>query len=100
MNFDTKYDFGDLLKDNVTGFEGIVMVKALYSTGCLHYGLSPQKTADKDGAITDPQWIWWDETRLSLVKKEVVCFPITKQSHKSISGPSQINQSKIQRNNI
>ena len=95
MNFNTKYDFGDLLRDIVTGFEGIVMVKALYSTGCLHYGLSPQKMSKQDSNISDPQWIWYDESRLSLVKENVVAFT-TRQT----SGPSQTKQQETQLNSI
>ena len=100
MNFDTKYDFGDLLKDNVTGFEGVVMVKALYSTGCLHYGLSPQKISIEQDTPKDPSWLWYDESRLSLSKKGVVKFQINDDSYKAISGPAQTKQQVTQINSI
>jgi len=60
-----KYELGDILKEKVTGFTGVVMVRAEYFTGCVHYGLCAQKT-DKDGKI--PEWSWIDATR--LVKQE------------------------------
>lgn len=88
-NFDTIFDFGDLLKDVVTGFEGIVMVKALYSTGCLHYGLSPQQSAKTDkGSPEDPNWLWYDESRLERVEPKKVKFE-NKFNDDNPSGPFQ-----------
>lgn len=69
---DFEYENGDVLKDKVSGFEGVVMVKAQYSTGCVHYGLESQNL--KDGL---PQaWQWLDQSRLVLVKKSVVSFKV------------------------
>ena len=59
-----KFQNGDTLEDIVTGFKGIVMVKAVYSTGCTHYGLSP-KVSGK-GEISS--WEWLDQSRLKLIK--------------------------------
>lgn len=59
-----KFENGDILKDNVTGFEGVVMVKAHYSSGKIEYGLQNQIL--QNGIPSDWQWI--DESR--LVKKE------------------------------
>lgn len=66
------YENGDTLEDKVSGFEGVVMVRAEYSTGCVHYGLQSQ--AMKDGQPTD--WQWLDQSRLELVKSGVVKFVI------------------------
>ena len=79
-----KYNNGDLLRDSVTGYEGIVMVCSEYSTGCHHYGLQPRKP--KDGKLGD--WEWLDQSRLSLVKKEVVNFKIPEDGTTSGAFPS------------
>jgi heat shock protein HspQ len=71
MEHNSKYNLGDSLKDKVSGFTGVVMVVAFYSTGCTHYGLLSQKVS-KDGKI--PEWEWIDESRLSRVKKNVISF--------------------------
>lgn len=65
------FNNGDLLRDNVTGLEGIVMVVAHYSSGCIHYGLQTQKTKD-DGTLAD--WTWLDQSRFSSVKGGAVKF--------------------------
>ena len=84
VNF--KYENGDILKDKVTGYQGVVMVRAEYSTGCLHYGLQGNEL--KDGM--PPNWEWLDSTRLELVKSAQVIFDIdtSKPSGSFPSGPS------------
>ena len=62
-----KLEFGEILKDAVTGFVGVVMGRTEYTTGCKHYGLLSRKLVD--GKITD--WIWLDENRLSRTGKKV-----------------------------
>ena len=72
MNILFKFNNGDVLKDSVTGFTGVVMVCAIYSTGCHHYGLLSQELVKgKEG-----DWNWLDQSRLSLVDKQVVDFII------------------------
>lgn len=68
---DNMFAAGDLLEDKVTGITGIVMVIAKYSTGCIHYGIQPRNVKE-DGSI--PNWVWLDEHRYRLVKKQAVCF--------------------------
>jgi hypothetical protein len=78
----SKFEFGDLVRDTVSKFEGIVMVSALYSTGCTHYGLAPQEL-DKDG---EPRkWEWFDQTRLEVLQEGRVKFDMEK---KIIGGPA------------
>jgi hypothetical protein len=76
-----KHSNGDILRDKVTGFEGVVRVRAEYSTGCLHYGLQSQKLNEK-GEPGDWQWI--DQSQLVLVESGAVEFTIDEDS---ISGP-------------
>lgn len=85
-NVNFKYENGDILKDKVTGLEGVVMVRAEYSTGCHHYGLQPQVV--KEGK--SPDWDWLDQSRLELVKKGAVKFGVKNKPTSGAfpSGPS------------
>lgn len=71
---ESKFKNGDFLEDIVTGFKGVVMVVAFYSTGCIHYGLQDNKM-NKDGLFND--WQWLDSSRLRLLEKDIVEFEIT-----------------------
>lgn len=71
-----KWDNGDLLRDEVTGLEGIVMVRAEYSTGCHHYGLLP-RTLNEKGEVKE--WHWLDASRLLKVETSAVTFNIEKE---------------------
>ena len=83
MGAQAKWDNGDSLKCKITGFEGVVMVVAYYSTGCIHYGLLSEKL-NKDGGMDD--WLWLDQSRLDLVAKSVTVFDVDEDSP---SGPMQ-----------
>ncbi|MCP3965089.1 MAG: hypothetical protein GY718_01870 [Lentisphaerae bacterium] len=74
------YNNGDIAKDRVTGLEGVVMVRAEYSTGCHHYGIQPRETID----TKEPDWTWFDQSRLDLVESKGVVF---KTQHTPPSGP-------------
>jgi len=63
---ETKFGMKDVLKDEVSGFKGVVLGISFYDTGCIHYGLAPQQLKS-DGSVHD--WQWFDESRLVLVKK-------------------------------
>lgn len=67
-------------EDVVTGFKGIIMGRTEYSTGCIQYGVCPQKLS-KDGHL--PDWTWFDETRLSATGKKL-------EIKKAIGGPHPI----------
>lgn len=59
-----KFELGEVLKDNVTGFKGVALARTEYFTDCNHYGLCSQTL--KDGKPIE--WEWLDETRLIKVK--------------------------------
>ncbi len=75
-----KYENGDVLRDKVTGFTGVVMVRAEYSTGCIHFGIASNEL--KNGEPLD--WHWFDQSRLELLESSVVQFEIPEGS---TSGP-------------
>jgi len=66
------FNLGDELKDEVTGFSGIVVGITKYATGCVHYGL---QTRSLNNAIP-VEWQWFDESRLLRVKENVVKFRV------------------------
>ena len=86
MKIKAKYEMGDLLRDAVSGFTGIVMGVTAYSTGCVHYGLTPQKLKD-DGAPSD--WEWFDQSRLVLVNEGVVKFDRYEATSGAFPNPPQ-----------
>lgn len=63
-----KFKFGlkEFLKDYITGFEGVVVARTQYLTGCNHYSLQ-NRDQRKDGKPID--WESFDETRLSRIEK-------------------------------
>lgn len=56
---------GDIVKDTVTGLEGMAVAKIIYMTGCVQFEIQPKGL--KDGLIIKSAWI--DEGQL-VVKKE------------------------------
>lgn len=81
-----KFDHGEVLKDKISGYRGVVLGRTDYLTDCVHYGLCQQKIT-KDG---DPdKWKWFDETRLVRVKGAKKFTPETRETKRKIetSGP-------------
>jgi len=62
---DFEFKKGDLLKDKITEFQGIVTGRADYLTGCNTYLLVP-KVGEK-GEFREGYW--FDEQRLEKIKK-------------------------------
>jgi len=80
-----EYELGDLLMEKVTGYVGVCMVRAEYSTGCIHYGIQSQEL--KDGELRE--WHWLDHSRLVRVSAKTVDFTVDekKPSGAFPSGP-------------
>ncbi len=64
-----KFELGQKVKDKFTDYEGIIMARIQYLTGCVQYHVLNQEL-DKDGDIRD--WLSFDENRLKLVQKKAV----------------------------
>jgi len=60
------FELGSVLKDNVSGFEGMAMARNTFINGCVHYCLVPT-TLDKDGKLRDSHWL--PDDQLKLIKK-------------------------------
>lgn len=67
MNTDFIFQNGDTVKDETTGFQGIVVSCSSFLSGCNRYGLQPK--VKKDGSMPEAQW--FDEPRLKLVKRAI-----------------------------
>lgn len=76
-----KFSLGQELRDKVSGLQGVVMVRAEYSTGCHHYGIQPRKLKD-DG--TPHSWEWIDQSQLEPVASSPVEFNVEPET---TSGP-------------
>ena len=61
-----KFELNQEVKDVVTGFKGIIMGITEYNTGCIQYGVCPQKL-DKNGKT--PEWLWFNGSRLKVTGK-------------------------------
>ena len=63
-----KFNNGELVIDKITGFNGIVLARTHYATGCRQYGIS-SNSLDQNGTL--PSWIWLDEGRLKSSGKSI-----------------------------
>jgi hypothetical protein len=74
-----KFQLGEIIKEKVTGFTGVIICRAEYATGCIQYGVQSRKL-DKEGGI--PNWHWIDQIRLQSTGKSLKIV-------KDDSGPAQ-----------
>ena len=75
-----KFELGEILKDKITGFQGVALGRTEYFTECNHYGLQSQVL--KGGEPVG--WQWFDETRLVCVEG---AEKILKEPRTPTSGP-------------
>ena len=61
-----EFENGELVREKITGFEGIITGTVFYITGCNQYLVS---AASKNNTST-PKAIWYDEGRLERVETE------------------------------
>jgi hypothetical protein len=62
-------ELGDRVKDRVTGFTGIVVVRCVWLNGCVRLGIQAEKHED-DG--TNPEPVHIDEAQAEVVDKGAV----------------------------
>jgi hypothetical protein len=62
-----KFELGEVLRDKVTGFEGVCVGRSNHISGCDTFGVQPQTL--KDGAPQDARW--FDEPRLESAGRAI-----------------------------
>ena len=69
MSKEFRLDLGDLVKDKVTSFEGVVAARTDHITGCDTYTVLP-RSLDSKGDVAEGRW--FDDGRLKLLKSKVI----------------------------
>ncbi len=64
-----KYNLGDRAKDKISGLTGIICARAQYLTGCVHYGICPEKISEKQSTY---DWTYLDASRLEILEEKAV----------------------------
>jgi hypothetical protein len=75
-------ELGVTVRDRITGFEGVVMGRTEYITGCTHIGVQSKKLS-KEGKMQD--WEWIDETRCEVIDHWKISL---KPSEQRVGGPA------------
>ena len=68
-----KIEFGDKVKDTITGFSGVVTALAYYSTGCNQALIQPE--LGKDGEWQDARW--FDFERVQVTEPKAITIKST-----------------------
>ena len=63
----TKIELGDLVKDRISGFSGIVTARSEYLNGCISVLVSPTNL-DNDGKKI--KGIWFDDVQLEVEEQK------------------------------
>ncbi len=79
VNF--KFNLGDILKDEITGFTGVAISRCQWINNCNVYGLKSQKL--KDSVPIESQH--FDEPQLELVETKAV------SSSRTTGGPERVS---------
>ena len=94
-------ELGDLVKDVVTGFEGVAVSKHIFLTGCNRWGVQPLPKPGKKGEpITyKSDSTAFDEPQLVILEKEKVKLPEAKTEpaapeHRKKGGPVSLPPEK------
>lgn len=66
MQLEAKFEYGDVVTDSYSGFQGKVTAVCFYQTGCTQYCVNAGKLKE-DGKPLDGEW--FDETRLENVSQ-------------------------------
>jgi hypothetical protein len=62
-----EYGLGEIVKDVITGFSGVIIGRCDYLTGCKQYQINPQKL-DEKGIPQEALWI--DESQVEKTRKK------------------------------
>ena len=64
MNNEQGIELGDIARDTITGFEGVVISETYWLNGCLRFAIQPQQL--KDGKVIESEW--FDSQQVELVQ--------------------------------
>lgn len=67
--------FNQLVRDIITGFEGVVTGYAQYITGCDQYLVQPEMSESQVEEGKKPDAYWFDDHRLELIEERVPFAP-------------------------
>jgi len=73
---------GNIVRDTITGFQGIMIGRTDWLYGCSRIGIEPTDL-DKDGKPRDPAW--FDEQRIVTVEDRSP--PVSPESRATTGGP-------------
>lgn len=77
-----KIKLGDLVRDEITGYEGVVIGITNWLNGCARMGLQNRdQVNEKTGLPSDTYWV--DETTLTLIDEQIL-----KTEQKEKGGPN------------
>lgn len=68
MKHETTLELGDVVKDTITGFQGVVIARTDWLNGCVRLTIQPRKL--ESGKMVDSQTI--DVEQLQLVKAKKI----------------------------
>ncbi len=79
------FQFGQEVKDKITGFRGVITGQCSYITGCQQYLIQPK------GRKTDvkPDALWFDVDRLALVSKKIISIREAKRNGADLEAPTK-----------
>ena len=73
---------GDLVKDPITGYNGVVIAYSTYLQGCSRCGVQSREL--KDGRRIEPEW--FDEPQLEVVQEGF--YPVKIKAGQDPGGPA------------
>jgi hypothetical protein len=66
-----RIELGDVARDSITGFEGVVFARVEYLFGCVRFSLQPQALHDgkpiESQTFDEPQLVWVRRPRTAAV---------------------------------
>ena len=80
-----KVNLGDLVKDSVSGFKGIVVATHNYLNGCTRVSIQPP--VDKDGKLPDA--LSFDEPQVEVIKPKKA-----KEDNHKTGGPAKFSDKR------
>jgi hypothetical protein len=92
MKMETRIGLGDLVKDRITGFEGIVTALTFYQYGCVRALVQPQGMG-KDGKPIEPQV--FDDPQLKIIRVGAIVPDEKEPEKKKKEGPHGWRDDKL-----